>query len=177
VPLTNRDKETLYPAGKLSRWFLVSSGLLAASLVWMLWADYDRPWRKHQADFYRRQAALLDIEKKVKEAENYGDWSEEATSARAEMREVEKKLVEARRALAAKPVAAEIAALEAELTEMKARIADADRRVKALKGPQAEKRFALEMAKQKVREGHGDASRVDELQSTVDRLDEEIRQG
>jgi cbb3-type cytochrome oxidase cytochrome c subunit/mono/diheme cytochrome c family protein len=176
VPLTNRDKETLYPAGKLSRWFLVSSGLLAASLVWMLWADYDRPWRKHQADFYRRQAALLDIEKKVKEAENYGDWSEEATSARAEMREVEKKLVEARRALAAKPVAAEIAALEAELTEMKARIADADRRVKALKGPQAEKRFALEMAKQKVREGHGDASRVDELQSTVDRLDEEIRQ-
>ena len=60
----NRDKESLYPPGKLSRWFAVTSGLLVLSMLWMFWADYARPWRKYQEEFNDQ---YLDVAKAKRE--------------------------------------------------------------------------------------------------------------
>ncbi len=54
----NRDKESLYKPGKLSFWMAVTSVFLVISWVWMLWKDYDRPWKDYQADFYDKMVEM-----------------------------------------------------------------------------------------------------------------------
>lgn len=55
-------EEKLYPAGKLNKWFAVSSVLMTASFFWLIWVDYKRPWQAHQADFFVNKAALAHLD-------------------------------------------------------------------------------------------------------------------
>lgn len=172
MPTQNRDKESLYPAGKLSNWFLVTSGLLAASMVAMVWLDHDRPWKKTQADFYRRQARLLEIERAVKDARTFSDWEggDEGSKHRAEKKDLDAKIAAAKRILEEPAKAKEIQDLRADLEEQKARVDEADRRIKAIKGAYEEQRFALEMARKAVADGHGDAEKVRSLEDVIRRF-------
>ena len=67
MPQGNRDKESLYTPGKLSKVFLVSSVALLAALAWMLLADhYARPWKSVQRGYYEAQSKVLeDIRKRA----------------------------------------------------------------------------------------------------------------
>jgi cytochrome c2 len=56
--------DTHYHVGTLNKWFLGSSLVLAATIVWMVIADWDRPWKDHQRQFrtieLARAAAALE---------------------------------------------------------------------------------------------------------------------
>jgi mono/diheme cytochrome c family protein len=173
MPQVNRDKESLYAPGRLSLWFTLSSAALMISLVWMLWADYDRPWKKTQADFYRRQAALLDVEKRVSEAEQFGDRedaSPQAVKDRARLRDLQKQLADASRALQDKDKAAEIRRLEAEAKEQKTVAEEAANAIKAVKGDYSAARFDYEEELILLKAGKGSQKKADALKVEIDRL-------
>ena len=157
MPQINRDKETLYPPGKLSRIFLVSSGLLLAALAWMLLADhYARPWRGVQRSFFEVQAKVLDdVRAREKERLN-----------RPEARQAREALMERIRAAEASQAAkaGDVARLEAERARLKERDADIDRDVKAVKGRLSEKRYAAELVRLDVTAGRASASDLERAQ-------------
>lgn len=43
--------DTHYHVPGLNRWFLWSSALLLGAIVWMMWDDYNAPWKKYQREF------------------------------------------------------------------------------------------------------------------------------
>lgn len=49
--------DTHYHVLKLNRWFLVSSGLLLLSVLWMVVDDAQRPWKDYQREFRRIEIA------------------------------------------------------------------------------------------------------------------------
>ncbi len=51
-----RKPETLH------RWFAISSLLMTASIFWMIWIDYDRPWRAFQDDYATGKAVLAHLD-------------------------------------------------------------------------------------------------------------------
>ncbi|MFH1110382.1 MAG: hypothetical protein V1790_14470 [Planctomycetota bacterium] len=55
-------EERLYNPARLNRWFAVSSILMTASIFWMVWVDYDRPWRAFQNKYYLGRAALAHLD-------------------------------------------------------------------------------------------------------------------
>ena len=54
--------DTLYKPHRLHYWFAVSSVLMTASIGWLIWTDYDRPWRHFQDDYAANTAALAYLE-------------------------------------------------------------------------------------------------------------------
>ncbi len=67
-------EERLYNSGRLNRWFAVSSLLMTGSILWMIEADHNRPWRGFQRDYFVVKAALshfdyLDSKREVKAQE------------------------------------------------------------------------------------------------------------
>jgi len=55
-------EEKLYSAGRINRWFAFSSVLMTASILWMIWVDYARPWHAFQDEFYLGRAALAHLD-------------------------------------------------------------------------------------------------------------------
>ncbi len=47
---------------RLNRWFAISSVLMTVSIVWMIWVDFDRPWRVFQDQFFVGKAALAHLD-------------------------------------------------------------------------------------------------------------------
>ncbi len=80
--------ETLFDMRKLNRWFAISSLGLLASLVWMIWEDYDRPWRGVQDDYMVAQAALAHLDYLDTQTDSYGEKLAEAEKVLAAAREV-----------------------------------------------------------------------------------------
>ena len=143
MPQLNRDKDSLYPPGKLNLWFLATSGVLVAATVWMLAGDYVRSWKTVQRAFFERQAGLLAVQKEIQE----GDIRDDEALA-AQLKDVGAQIAQARAALETKEKAAELATLQAALAEQITLVAEADTQIKAVKGKYSERRFAYEMARQ-----------------------------
>ncbi len=81
--------DTLRDMNRLNRWFALSCVLMLSSIVWMIWEDYDRPWRGVQDNYMVAQAALAHLD--------YLDTQTEAFQARisqsrAEVREAEQEV-------------------------------------------------------------------------------------
>ncbi len=89
-------EERLYRSERINRWFAVSSILMTASIFWMIWVDYERPWRAFQDDYYLGRAAMAhfdyldatrkdnldkiaDAEQRLKDAK---DFAEKTTATR-----------------------------------------------------------------------------------------------
>ncbi|NOT00005.1 MAG: c-type cytochrome [Phycisphaerales bacterium] len=97
--------ETLRDMNGLNRWFAVSSVALLASIVWMIWEDYDRPWRGFQDGYMVSQAALAHLDfidtqtesfkEKLKAAESELDRANTVAATRADERAAwQKKLLD-----------------------------------------------------------------------------------
>ncbi len=56
------SEDRLYKIDKLNVWFAVSSVLMTLSIVWMVWIDYDRPWRGFQDGYFMGKAALAHLD-------------------------------------------------------------------------------------------------------------------
>src|SRR5687767_4231109 len=122
MPVLNRDKERLYPPGKLSTWFLLTSVVMLASIVWMVAADhFARPWKGVQSDFHKRHAAVLRVRKEQAEADLRGN-----DERLASLRELNQRYAAAQQALAAPDRAKEIERLRDELAEQRTREAEYD---------------------------------------------------
>ena len=52
-----RDPEMAKRVQALNVLFALSSIALLVSMSWMIWADYDREWKRHQIDFNRFEIA------------------------------------------------------------------------------------------------------------------------
>ncbi len=167
MPQINRDKETLYPPGRLNLWFLATSAALVGAIVWMLAGDFARPWKSVQRDFFERHAGLLEVKRELLERElrprDEGD--EAGRKVQAELRDLRAQIALAERALAEKGKAEELARLEAEVTEQTTLVAIADRDIKAVKGAYAERKYAYEMALKDK-----DAARAAKLADEIDAL-------
>ena len=70
--------DTLRDMNGLNRWFAVSCVLLLASLVWMIWEDYDRPWRGFQDDYMVAQATLAHLDYLQTQTEAYQNEIDQA---------------------------------------------------------------------------------------------------
>jgi cbb3-type cytochrome oxidase cytochrome c subunit len=55
-------EERLYQPERINRWFAVSSVLMTLSIVWFIKADYQRPWREFQDQFYLSKAAMAHLD-------------------------------------------------------------------------------------------------------------------
>ena len=165
MPLANRDKDSLYPPGKLSLWFLGTSAVLVAVVFWMLADDFIRPWKGVQRAYFQKQASLLAVKRDVEAAK----LDEANSPKRAKLRELNRKVAVARQALDAKAVGA----LEAAIAEQKLKIGFDERDIKALKGSYA----ATVNAYENARIGHDEASaakllaRSTSIYSEQDKLD------
>ncbi len=63
--------DTLYNLDRLNRWFAVSSLGLFASILWIIWVDYDRPWRGFQDDYMVAQGTLAHLAYLETQTEGY----------------------------------------------------------------------------------------------------------
>lgn len=97
-------EERLYRPGRINRWFAVSSLLMTGSLFWMIWIDYDRPWRAFQDHYYLGRAALAHLD--------FLDASREENTNR--LKEAEQRLAD-RKEYVEKTDGAKRAKLQAEL--------------------------------------------------------------
>ena len=170
MPQINRDKETLYPPGRLSLWFLGTSAALVGAIVWMLAGDFVRPWKSVQRDFFDRHARLLEVKRELveREARQPDPKDEEAVKDLAKLRDLRAQIALAERALEEKGRREELARLRAEATEQGARLVETETRIKAVKGAYAERRYAYEMALK------NDPKKVSELADKVDRLGSDL---
>ncbi len=157
MPLANRDKESLYPPGKLSLWFLATSGVLVACVFWMLADDFIRPWKGVQKDYFRRAAALLDVKREVESTKL------EVFDARKhdQLRNLNRQVAAARQTVDAKAVAP----LEAELAEQLKLISFDERDIKALKGSQAA--VVNEFENARLRQDDAAAAKLSERQNAI----------
>jgi hypothetical protein len=55
-------EEKLRPADRMNRWFAVSSIIMTASILWMVYIDYARPWCDIQDQFFVGKAALAHLD-------------------------------------------------------------------------------------------------------------------
>ncbi|MDJ0974922.1 MAG: hypothetical protein QNJ98_10720 [Planctomycetota bacterium] len=131
----NRDQESLYKPGQLSKWFAATSVILVIGWVLMIWKDYARPWKTYQADFY---AKLIEVEE---------------AAAKAKAMTVDKTTVEPLKA-ARDAARADLAKRDTELAELRQRAYDidrdvqqADRTFKSTKGMHAVAKYQFEMAR------------------------------
>jgi len=122
-------EDRLYKPIRVNRWFAVSSVLMTASLVWLIWVDYDRPWRGFQDSFFLGQAALAHLD--------YLDANRE--ERRQEIEEARRRLADARQ-LAAETTAVKRAQLETERVE-------ADLKFRQWDGPWSRLRQVLDVTK------------------------------
>ena len=54
--------DTHYHLPRLNRWFLLLSAALMGSAVWMVLADWNRPWKQHQRDFQQMEYERAEAE-------------------------------------------------------------------------------------------------------------------
>ncbi len=54
--------DTLYNIKRLNVIFALCAVLLLAAMSWMLWHDYDRPWRDTQTDYFNLRSAMAHFE-------------------------------------------------------------------------------------------------------------------
>ena len=73
--------DTHYSVPKLNLWFLVSSVLFFASMVWMVLDDHRRPWKEYQREFRRIEIAQIESEKAVIEEAGALKTEKELTAA------------------------------------------------------------------------------------------------
>src|SRR6185436_20739186 len=55
-------EQKLYRSERINRWFALSAILMTVSLFWMIWVDYDRPWREVQDHYYVSKAAFAHLD-------------------------------------------------------------------------------------------------------------------
>lgn len=58
----NRDQDSIYRPGQLSKVFAALSTLLVVGWIGMVWKDYARPWRQYQRRYYDTQLQLSDAQ-------------------------------------------------------------------------------------------------------------------
>ncbi len=75
--------DNLYNISRLNRWFAISGLAMLASLVWMIWKDYDRPWRGIQDDYMVAQAALAHLDYLETQTDAY-QWRVDAEQVRVD---------------------------------------------------------------------------------------------
>jgi mono/diheme cytochrome c family protein len=154
MPQVNRDKESLYPPGKLSAVFLVSSVAMLAAFAWMVLSDhYGRPWRPYQERFYKTQAKLLEEVR----AKTQGVLNTPALKKSRD--ELVEKIRAAQASRAAKE--AEVAPLRDQVRELALQDGEKDRDIKAIKGALSEKRFRAEMVRKAQAEGRTSQEALD----------------
>ena len=73
--------DTHYSIPALNRWFLVSSVLLLAGVVWMMLDDHSRPWKEYQREF--RRLELGQAEAEIEQLSEQGALEREADLQRA----------------------------------------------------------------------------------------------
>ncbi len=132
----NRDRESIYRPGQLSKVFAPLAVLLVLGWVAMIWKDYDRPWRDYQRRYYDKVLQLGEAQ--LREAK------QEVAALEAEIdaaRRTDRALFEA---LQADP---EYRALQAGLYELRRAEESADARVKQVKGVLAPARYVYETAR------------------------------
>lgn len=90
---TQNDPGYFYNMRRLLRYFAVSSALLMGAVLWMIWADFDRPWKQDQrvemkweASRYGVEAFILDsrTQKLRKDVAAARAAAEKAAASRAE---------------------------------------------------------------------------------------------
>ncbi len=79
--------DTLYNIRRLNVWFAISAAFLALCTFWMIWDDYDRPWKGHQDRYMAAQAALAELQYRITQQKSFQQKLEQA---RANVHETKK---------------------------------------------------------------------------------------
>ena len=72
--------DTLRNSFRLNIVFAVSCALLALTTFWLIWVDYNRPWKEHQNDYMDAQAALAELQYLTTQQESFQKEIEAAKS-------------------------------------------------------------------------------------------------
>ena len=56
------SSEKFFKPHRLHWCFAISSLFMAGSIIWLIWVDYDRPWRGIQNAYFANKAALAHLE-------------------------------------------------------------------------------------------------------------------
>ena len=79
--MVDKRGQHFYKISGLNWWFAVSSLILLASVIWMVWDDIDRPWKEVQREFFRLDEegvrAALEVEEERLAGEGTLDELEE----------------------------------------------------------------------------------------------------
>ncbi len=67
--------------------FAISSLALIVTTLWLVWVDWDRPWKAHQQDYMNAQGGLAELEYVITQKESFQDT---LAAARAEVQEAAK---------------------------------------------------------------------------------------
>jgi len=163
----NRDQERLYAPGKLSFHFAIWSTLLLLVSVWMVWQDYDRPWKGFQREYRAKEASIALQKRKNLETRLGGA---------AVLEGLVKDESAARGALAALSAeGGELATLEARLKDLKHKLTRAESAEKEVKGLLSPARYRYELALHHEKEGHGSQADSEKARETLNRWASELQ--
>jgi cytochrome c551/c552 len=108
-------EERLYRPERLNVWFAITSVLMTLAFFWLIWIDYDRPWREHQKSYFVGKAGLAHL-----------DYLQATTQEREnELKEARQRLRDARE-YAERTVARQRTDLSAKLDEARFEFARAE---------------------------------------------------
>lgn len=108
MPVTT---DTMYRMPRLNKLFAVSSLAMLASILWLIWDDTDRAWKRHQDDYMDAQVSLHHLDALIMQTDE----------KRRELEAARTRLEAARQRVAAQ--AETVAALEREQSETAGRLA------------------------------------------------------
>jgi cbb3-type cytochrome oxidase cytochrome c subunit/mono/diheme cytochrome c family protein len=161
----NRDTERMYPPGKLSFHFAVWSTVLLGVLVWMLWQDYDRPWKGYQKRYREKQIDLA-----IQKQRNYQAQLADKPRLDAAEKEAGRRLADIHNEHP------ELAALEERMKPLAQEVFDATAHRKLVMGLHSPARYQYEDAVLRLKHGHGTPAEVAEDRHTLNLKASELRQ-
>src|SRR5215203_4378800 len=93
---TKKDADHAYDINRLNMFFAISSMIMFIFFAWMMWADFNRDWKRYQADFrklersrtvalhQREEEALASNPEYQKAAEEHASALQELNQRKAE---------------------------------------------------------------------------------------------
>lgn len=161
----DKRSERFYDIITLNRWFAVSSLILLVTVIWMVWDDYDRPWKTAQREFFGLD---IDSAHAALQEEN------ERIARQGELQKLEADLAQAKEDLSAR--AADLAEAEANLRILEPHLYRVNQDYAFAKAILDTRRYEFETARATHGKGHAETTRAEEAYRKAEEVAEERRQ-
>ena len=164
--MPEREKRENYfrSIGALNLIFLITGALMLVTIIWMVWADWDREFKDYQRKFY-----ALEEQKAKQQLDSV--WTDEQKNA---LNDLETKLAQAKQQLAANSAEAEKA--DRAFAEQDVKYYDRQQRMNFAKAEYESLRYDYEVARDEAEKKGGDAAVAESARTRMETKLSDLKQ-